>query len=198
MNSLSGQNEMFPMLCYLPVFCNSNSPPFFFCLHIFSHSSVIHPPNHSLLPLCDSVILSPFLEGLVFDVILPFHTFSMRIFFFFFPPNWHRALFFPVLEQKPCIGRLDWTRRLWQRRCVGAQKRICWVLLRVTPTCLSHFMTLWPVVTTRWASRKVWWKQLPCKKIILILYSSPLWFLPFWFVPWHSVSFSFKKKKKLF
>lgn len=59
-------------------------------------------------------------------------------------------------RQRPCTGRLDWTRRRWRRRCAGARRRICWVLRRVTPTSSLRFTTLLPVVTTHWASRKVW------------------------------------------
>lgn len=69
------------------------------------------------------------------------------------------SIFFMSLSswQRPCTGRLDWTRRRWLKRCAGAQRRICWVLRRVTRTSSLRFTTSLPVVTTHWASRKVWW-----------------------------------------
>lgn len=46
--------------------------------------------------------------------------------------------------------------KVWPKRPAGTRKRTCWPdLAKMTPTCLWRCTTLWPVVTTHWALRKV-------------------------------------------
>lgn len=94
------------------------------------------------------------------------------------------SIFFMSLSswQRPCTGRLDWTRRRWPKQCAGAQRRICWVLRRVTRTSSLRFTTLLPVVTTRWASQKVWLSKRDewlCNKLCLVsLFTSTVSYPP--------------------